>query len=152
MDSKPSTSSEPDGPSGSRTEAQWRSMLPPDRFQVLRKGATEPPFSGALLHNDSEGTYCCAGCGAVLFHSSDKFDSHSGWPSFTRPALAQAVAYSTDRSQGMVRTEITCASCGGHLGHVFDDGPPPTSQRYCINSLSLEFRPTGGADRSNSAS
>lgn len=123
------------------TEEEWRATLPPERHAVLRLKGTEPAFSGQLLHNTEAGTYLCAGCGAAIFRSDDKFDSGTGWPSFTRAASDGAVAYEQDRSLGMVRTEIHCARCGGHLGHVFDDGPAPTGKRYCVNSLSLELTP-----------
>jgi peptide-methionine (R)-S-oxide reductase len=124
-----------------KSAEQWRAQLSPERFHVLREKGTEPPGSGALLHVADEGTFRCAGCGTVLFRTDDKFDSGSGWPSFVRPAATQAVAETQDRSHGMLRTEVTCANCGGHLGHVFPDGPATTGLRYCINSLSLEFEP-----------
>ena len=117
--------------------------LSPDQHAVLREGATEAPFTGKLLHNKAEGVYTCAGCGAALFSSKTKYDSGSGWPSFFQPVSKDAILEETDNTHGMVRTEIKCAKCGGHLGHVFPDGPPPTGQRYCINSDSLEFFPDG---------
>ena len=118
---------------------EWRRKLNAEQYQVLRRGGTEAPFTGQYWNHHGTGTYRCAGCGAVLFASGDKFDSGTGWPSFVRPAEEEAVAMLRDSSHGMVRTEVRCASCGGHLGHVFPDGPAPTGMRYCINSASLEF-------------
>lgn len=124
-----------------KSENEWRAQLGLDEFEVLRHAATEPPFSGKYVHNHDDGTYRCGACGAVLFDSSTKFESGTGWPSFTEPAVADAVELVDDRSHGMVRTEVRCRRCGSHLGHVFPDGPAPTGQRYCMNSLALDFQP-----------
>jgi peptide-methionine (R)-S-oxide reductase len=123
------------------SEQEWKERLGPERYQVLRQKGTEPPWTGDLLNVHEAGEFRCAGCGTVLFRSEDKYDSGSGWPSFTREAEAGRVATAEDLSHGMVRTEILCSTCGGHLGHVFDDGPPPTGHRFCVNSLSLTFQP-----------
>ena len=123
-----------------RTPAEWRRRLGPQRFHILREAGTERPFTSPLLKEKRKGIYACAGCGLPLFSSAAKYDSGTGWPSFWK-ALPNAVAYKRDLSLGMVRTEEHCRRCGGHLGHVFDDGPRPTGKRHCINGLSLVFRP-----------
>ena len=123
------------------SDDEWRTRLSPDRYKVLRKAATEAPFTGDLLHVDGDGMFRCAGCGAELFSSDAKFDSGSGWPSFDRAVSEGRVLEHEDRTLGMRRTEIICATCGGHLGHVFPDGPTETGLRYCVNSLALEFDP-----------
>lgn len=125
-----------------RSEAEWQHSLSPDQYRVLRQHGTERAGSSDLNREKREGEFHCAGCGAVLFRSSDKFDSGSGWPSFTQP-VADAVEEETDRSHGMVRTEVHCARCQGHLGHVFPDGPNPTGLRYCINGVAMTFDPAG---------
>ena len=124
-----------------KTEDQWRKELPPDRYKVLREAGTEPPFTGAYTHSKESGMYRCGACGADLFSSDAKFDSGTGWPSFTEAAAAQNVKLEADNSLFMRRTEVKCASCDSHLGHVFDDGPGPEGQRYCINSLALDLEP-----------
>lgn len=121
------------------SEAEWRSKLTAEQYRILREGRTEPPWTGALLGNKQEGEYCCAGCGAPLFDSRTKYDSGSGWPSFTSPAGEDSVSERTDSSHGMIRTEVRCAKCDGHLGHVFPDGPGENGLRYCINSAALDF-------------
>ena len=130
-----------------KTDEQWREELTPEQYAVLRKAGTERAFTGKYWDNHEDGMFRCAGCGAELFSSDTKFESGSGWPSFTEPAVAEAVELVADRSHGMVRTEVICRACGGHLGHVFDDGPGPEGQRYCINSVSLDLdtdQPTAG--------
>jgi peptide-methionine (R)-S-oxide reductase len=129
-----------------KTEDEWKSELPPERFEVLRRAGTEPPFSGEYVHTKEDGIYRCAACGNQLFDSATKFDSGTGWPSFWEAVEPDAVELVEDRSHGMARTEVRCARCGSHLGHVFDDGPRPTGERYCMNSLALDLdrRPKGG--------
>lgn len=122
-----------------KTEEEWRQELTPEQYHVLREKGTERAFTGALYQNHEDGTYHCAGCGALLFQSDTKYESGSGWPSFYNPADSDAVETHEDNSFGMRRIEVTCARCGGHLGHVFLDGPRPTGLRYCINSASLKF-------------
>jgi peptide-methionine (R)-S-oxide reductase len=128
-------------PEVTKTDEEWRAQLTPQQYEVLRQKGTERAFTGEYVNNKEDGTYTCAACGAELFSSGTKFDSGTGWPSFTDPMNTEHVELHDDRSHGMVRTEVTCKRCGGHLGHVFPDGPGPGGQRYCINSCSLDFKP-----------
>ena len=125
-----------------KTDAEWRAALTREEYEVLRRKGTERAFTGAYWNAHDDAQYLCAGCGAELFSSDAKFDSGTGWPSFTAPADPGAVATETDSSHGMLRTEVTCRRCGGHLGHLFNDGPAPTGQRFCINSISLKAKPS----------
>jgi peptide-methionine (R)-S-oxide reductase len=125
-----------------KTEEEWLAELGPERYAILRRAGTERPFTGSLLEERGEGTFVCGACGAELFESSSKFESHCGWPSFTHPEQQQNVRLLPDYSHGMNRIEVRCKRCDSHLGHVFEDGPPPRGTRYCINSLSLKFIPS----------
>ena len=129
-----------------KSDEEWRAQLSREQYEVLRRKGTERPFTGRFVKTKDEGMYVCAGCGAPLFRSDTKFESGSGWPSFTEPADLENVVLTPDYTHGMTRTEVTCRRCGGHLGHVFDDGPGPTGQRYCINSCSLDLMPEAPAD------
>jgi methionine-R-sulfoxide reductase len=129
-----------------KTDEEWRQELSPDRYAVLRRAGTEPAWSGELLHVDGEGVFHCAGCGAELFETEAKFESGTGWPSFDRASANGTIIERKDRSLLMNRTEILCARCGGHLGHVFPDGPTDTGLRYCVNSLSLTYAQDGSAE------
>ena len=122
-----------------KTDAEWRQQFTAEQYRVLRQKGTEPPYAGQYWNTRDDGSYHCAACGEVLFVSDTKFDSGCGWPSFFQPASTNVIAETSDTTHGMVRTEVTCSKCGGHLGHVFDDGPNPTGLRYCINSASLKF-------------
>jgi peptide-methionine (R)-S-oxide reductase len=127
---------------GIRTDAEWRKLLTPAQYNVLRQSGTEPPFSSPLLKEHRKGVFACAGCDLGLFSSDTKFESGTGWPSFWAPLDKTAVVMENDNSLGMIRTAVNCARCGGHLGHVFDDGPKPTGLRYCMNGVALTFKPT----------
>jgi peptide-methionine (R)-S-oxide reductase len=129
-----------------RSDAEWKKTLSPEQYEVLRRKGTERAFTGIYHNSKKKGTYLCAGCGSPLFDSDTKFDSGTGWPSYYQPISEQAVASEEDKSYGMNRNEVLCARCGGHLGHVFPDGPEPTGLRYCINSVSLDFKPSSGSE------
>ena len=129
-------------PKVQKTDAEWREELSPEQYEILRGHGTERPWTSEYLDVKDDGMFHCAGCGAALFSTDTKFESGSGWPSFFEPAIAEAVEVHTDSSHGMVRTEVLCANCGGHLGHVFDDGPQPTGLRYCINGCALDLQPS----------
>jgi peptide-methionine (R)-S-oxide reductase len=122
-----------------KSDPEWREQLSPEQYAVLRQAATEAPFTGRYVHEKADGTYRCAACGNELFSADTKFESGTGWPSFTEPVNRENVELETDVSHGMVRTEVKCGRCGSHLGHVFDDGPGPEGMRYCMNSCALDF-------------
>ena len=140
------TQNQTDAAAAPKTDSQWREQLSPEQYEVLRNKATERPFTGEYVNEKRDGTYRCAGCGAELFSSGTKFDSGTGWPSFTEPANRANVKLEADYSYGMHRIEVNCAACGGHLGHVFSDGPGATNERYCINSCSLSLDESQDSD------
>lgn len=129
-----------------KSEQEWRERLTPEQYRVVREAGTEAPFTGRYYRHHETGIYHCVACGAPLFRSEQKYDSGSGWPSFWAPVAPDAVSLRTDSSHGMTRVEVRCARCDSHLGHVFEDGPPPSGERFCINSVSLDFEPEGRAD------
>lgn len=131
-----------------KSESEWKSVLTPLQYGILREKGTERPFTGEYDGSFEEGDYYCAGCGALLFHSSSKYNSGCGWPAFFEPADSANLVFRKDLSHGMIRTEVMCAQCGGHLGHKFDDGPEPTGIRYCINSVSMVFKPSESGRKS----
>jgi peptide-methionine (R)-S-oxide reductase len=127
-------------PKTTKTDAEWREQLTPEQYHILREQGTERPWTSEFLEVKGDGMFHCAGCGAALFSTDTKYESGSGWPSFYEPAVAEAVEVLRDTSHGMIRTEVRCANCGGHLGHVFEDGPQPTGLRYCINGCALDLQ------------
>ncbi|HEX4735030.1 MAG TPA: peptide-methionine (R)-S-oxide reductase MsrB [Thermoleophilaceae bacterium] len=127
-------------PKTTKTDAEWREQLTPEQYQILREQGTERPWTSEFLEVKGDGMFHCAGCGAALFSTDTKYESGSGWPSFYEPAVAEAVELDRDVSHGMIRTEVRCANCGGHLGHVFEDGPQPTGLRFCINGCALDLQ------------
>jgi peptide-methionine (R)-S-oxide reductase len=131
-----------------RSDQEWKKALSPEQYEVLRRKGTERAFTGKYYNSKDNGLYLCAGCRSPLFDSDTKFDSGTGWPSYYQPISEQAVDTKDDKSYGTIRTEVLCSSCGGHLGHVFSDGPEPTGLRYCINSISLDFKPSSGSAES----